>query len=107
MPVEVFGSVIIHFTLVLLCSCNAVNLSTDRFTPPGRFSITVVVDSICGTVFQVIKSLLLAVTQVNSTIWPTLTFFDTVSSIITVGIIPIRMLALITTLYLTSAEKQH
>ena len=86
MLIDVFGSVIKHLTLVLLCSCNAANLSTDCCPPPGMFSVIVAVDS-TFTVFQVMILSLLEDAQVNSTICPTLTFCDAVASI---KVIPVR-----------------
>ena len=81
MLVDVFRSVMIQFTLVLLCSCNAVNFSTDLFPPSGKISVIVTIDSILGTVFQVMALPLFEDTQINSTVWPTLTFWYSVASI--------------------------
>ena len=81
-PFAVIESVMIHPTMVLLYSFNAINLSRDLFCPSGRFSIIMVVDSICGIVLQVMISLLLTETQANVTIWPTLTFCDKVTAAI-------------------------
>ena len=70
-----------HLTIVLLCSVRAVTLRLDRFPPPGRFVVFGVTDTSSGTVLQVTMSSLLLVAQVNTTVWPALTFCDTGTSV--------------------------
>ena len=76
-----------HVTVV---STDALNLSTERVHIPEEGNLTVVFTAAYGAVLQVIVLSVLIVEQVNSTVWPELTFCDCGISCALEQVIPVK-----------------